>query len=203
MPERRIGAPDAKNRTVLLDATERVLLRDGYGAVSSRRVATEAGLKPQLVHYYFRSMDELYLEVFRRRAEQNLERVAEALASERPLQALWRHASDPAGAAFMVELVALANHRPAIRAEIARFAERFRSMQVEALTTVLDRYGIAPHDLPPAVAIVVVTGVSQVLVLEDVLGVTTGHAETRELVERWIDEIELGPAGAGGGRRVR
>ena len=71
------------------------------------------------------------------------------------------------------------------------------------LTTVLDRYGIAPHDLPPAVAIVVVTGVSQVLVLEDVLGVTTGHAETRELVERWIDEIELGPAGAGGGRRVR
>ncbi|MBV8930828.1 MAG: helix-turn-helix transcriptional regulator, partial [Mycobacteriaceae bacterium] len=53
--ERRIGAPDAKNRVVLLDAAEQLLLEDGYAAVTSRRVAERAGLKPQLVHYYFRT----------------------------------------------------------------------------------------------------------------------------------------------------
>src|SRR5690606_21688674 len=62
---RRIGAPDSKTRTRLLDAAERLLLREGYASVTSRRVAAEAGLKPQLVHYYFRTMDDLFLEVFR------------------------------------------------------------------------------------------------------------------------------------------
>ena len=78
--ERRIGAPDAKNRSVLLDAAERLMLEEGYAAVTSRRVAEKAGLKPQLVHYYFRTMEDLYLAVFRRRAEQGLEAQAQALA---------------------------------------------------------------------------------------------------------------------------
>ena len=69
---RRIGAPDAKNRGVLLDAAEQLLLEEGYAAVTSRRVAERAGLKPQLVHYYFRTMEDLFLEVFRRRAEEGL-----------------------------------------------------------------------------------------------------------------------------------
>ncbi|MDT5336021.1 MAG: hypothetical protein QOD90_1526, partial [Mycobacterium sp.] len=53
--DRRIGAPDAKNRGVLLDAAEQLMIEDGYAAVTSRRVAERAGLKPQLVHYYFRT----------------------------------------------------------------------------------------------------------------------------------------------------
>ena len=69
---RRIGGPDAKNRVVLLDAAEQLMLDEGYAAVTSRRVAEQAELKPQLVHYYFRTMDELFLAVFRRRAEQGL-----------------------------------------------------------------------------------------------------------------------------------
>ena len=36
---RRIGAPDAKNRGVLLDAAEQLMLEEGYAAVTSRRVA--------------------------------------------------------------------------------------------------------------------------------------------------------------------
>jgi AcrR family transcriptional regulator len=52
---RRIGAEDSKSRAALLDATERIMLEEGYAAVSSRRVAERADLKPQLVHYYFRT----------------------------------------------------------------------------------------------------------------------------------------------------
>ena len=94
--DRRIGAPDAKNRGVLLDAAERLMLEEGYAAVTSRRVAEKAGLKPQLVHYYFRTMEDLFLAVFRRRAEQGLvEAQAQALESPQPLWALWRFSSDP------------------------------------------------------------------------------------------------------------
>src|ERR1700731_1138234 len=92
---RRIGAPDAKNRTLLLDVAERLMIEEGYAAVTSRRLASRAGLKPQLVHYYFRTMEELFLEVFRRRGEEALEVHAQMLQSPQPLWALWaiRHRS--------------------------------------------------------------------------------------------------------------
>ena len=46
---RRIGAEDSKTRAVLLDATEQLMLEEGYAAVSSRRVARTAGLNAGLV----------------------------------------------------------------------------------------------------------------------------------------------------------
>ena len=50
------------------------MLADGYAAVSSRSVAKEAGVTPALVHYYFPTLDDLFLAVLRRRAEQQLAR---------------------------------------------------------------------------------------------------------------------------------
>ena len=97
---RRIGAETSETRGALLDAAEQLMLAEGYAAVTSRRVAAQAGLKPQLVHYYFRTMDDLFLAVFRRRAEQGLERQAEALASDQPLWALWDLSRDPRGTAL-------------------------------------------------------------------------------------------------------
>lgn len=122
---RRIGAPDAKNRGVLLDAAEQLMLEEGYAAVTSRRVAEKAALKPQLVHYYFRTMDDLFLAAFRRRAEEGLEAQAQVLQAPQPLWALWRFSIDPAATAITSEFIALANHRKALKAEIAYYAERF------------------------------------------------------------------------------
>lgn len=187
---RRIGAPESKTRALLVDAAERLMLAEGYAAVSSRRVAAEAGLKPQLVHYYFRSMDDLFLAVLRRRAEERLERYALALASNRPLRALWELTIDPRGSVFTMEFAALANHRKAIRAEITAYAERVRHMQLDALRRVLDGAGISQDECPPVVVLQAMTGLSQVIALEEALGMRTGHDETRAFVARQIDELE-------------
>ena len=86
---------DAKNRAALIDAAEALMIEDGYAAVTSRRVAEKAGLKPQLVHYYFRTMDDLFLEVFRRYADLGIEAHRQALESAQPLWALWRFGINP------------------------------------------------------------------------------------------------------------
>jgi len=195
---RRIGAPDAKNRGVLLDAAEQLMLEEGYAAVTSRRVAEKAALKPQLVHYYFRTMDDLFLAAFRRRAEEGLEAQAQALQSPQPLWALWRFSTDPAATAITMEFVALANHRKALKAEIAYYAERFREEQQKALSTVLQRYGKDlgdPVQVPPLVWSVLMTSVSRVLVMEQALGMSAGHAETVEFVERYLHRLEGDPEG--------
>jgi AcrR family transcriptional regulator len=188
---RRIGATDSLTRAQLVDAAEQLLIEEGYAAVTSRRVGTRAGLKPQLVHYYFRTMDDLFIEIFRRNAEANLARFEKAIAADGSLRALWKLNADPRGAAFAVEFVALANHRKSIRSEIARYAERFRAAQLEAITAALAAADIDPDGRPPPiVALLLMTGLTQVLSLEQTLGVTSGHAATRSFVERLIDRLE-------------
>lgn len=190
---RRLGAPDAKNRMVLLDATEQLMVEQGYAAVSSRRVAEAAGLKPQLVHYYFRTMDELFSAVFARRAEQGIEVHALALKASQPLWALWRFSIDPAATALTMEFIALANHRKELRAEIGRYAERFRVDAAAVIEETLARYGVDPEEMSAVVAITLMTSVSRVLIMEESLGMNTGQKETFEFVESYLRRLEGEP----------
>ncbi|NKY57524.1 TetR/AcrR family transcriptional regulator [Nocardia flavorosea] len=187
---RRLGAPDAKNRTVLMDAAEQLMLEQGWATVTSRRIAEHAGLKPQLVHYYFRSMDELFLELFRRRADQGLEALAQVLKSERPLHALWEFSTDATAARFTMEFVGLANQKPAVRAEVVRYSEQFRAAQTEALGRMLADYGVDTSRFPAEVLSVLMTSAARMVVLEQALGMTAGHAETFAFAEREIDLLE-------------
>lgn len=187
---RRLGAPDAKNRTVLMDAAEQLMLEQGWATVTSRRIAEHAGLKPQLVHYYFRSMDELFLELFRRRADQGLEALAQVLKSERPLHALWEFSTDATAARFTMEFVGLANQKPAVRAEVVRYSEQFRAAQTDALGRMLAGYGVDTSRFPAEVLSVLMTSAARMVVLEQALGMTAGHAETFAFAEREIDLLE-------------
>ncbi|MCH9735479.1 MAG: TetR/AcrR family transcriptional regulator [Actinomycetia bacterium] len=190
---RRIGAPDAKNRVVLLDAAEQLLLAEGYAAVTSRRVAGRAGLKPQLVHYYFRTMEDLFLAVFRRRAEEGLAALTVALQSPKPLWALWRFSTAHEATRLTMEFMGLANHRKALRAEIVYYAERFRDEQQKAIAAALRGYGVDSSDVPPVVWTVFATSVSQAMVMERALGIDNGHPETVEFCEQWLRRLEGEP----------
>ncbi|WP_102419602.1 TetR/AcrR family transcriptional regulator [Mycobacterium sp. 4858] len=190
---RRIGAPDAKNRGLLLDAAEQLMLDEGYAAVTSRRLANKAGLKPQLVHYYFRTMEELFLEVFRRRGEEALAVHAQLMKSPQPLWALWRFGTDPAFTRISMEFMALANHRKELRAEIAYYAERLREEERQAVTAALQRYGVAKDAMPPVVITVLMSSLSRFLVLERAIGMSGGHAETVQLVEEHLRRLEGEP----------
>ena len=94
---RRMGTETSETRGRLLDVTEHIMLDDGYAAVSSRRVAKDAGVTAALVHYYFGTLDDLFLAApspaRRSRARTSLRRVVSS--SQQPLRALWEAASDP------------------------------------------------------------------------------------------------------------
>jgi TetR/AcrR family transcriptional regulator len=185
---RRIGAEDSSVRSHLLDAAELLMLEEGYAAVTSRRLA-RAGLKQSLFYYYFRTMDELFLAVLRRMSEQGLERLEIALNSAQPLRALWNLSSDPSRTALTMEFVALANHRKVVHAEIARYAEQYRGLEVKALTRLFAARGIVPQ-IPPLVCAVLLTSLARGLVQEGALGISKGHAPTRGFVEACLRYFE-------------
>jgi len=184
---RRMGAKDSHTRTRLLDAAERLMLEEGYAAVTSRRVGQKADISSQLVHYYFRTMDDLFLEVFRRRAEEGFARFERAIEAQPSLRTIWSSLSDGSGSVFNLEFASLANHRKAIRAEIGSYAERFRTMQIDAISSILEARGTLPGGLTPDVVLVVMAGVAQLMALERGLGVSGGHETTLALIEHYLD----------------
>jgi AcrR family transcriptional regulator len=186
---RRFGLENSKTRGILLDAADQLMREEGYAAVTSRRVASKAGLKPQLVHYYFRTMDDLFLALLQRGAEQNREYLARALASSHPLKAVWELSTNPEGTTLIGEFMALANHRKTIRAEIARHAEQFRAMQIEVLSGVFQESGVDLNVWPPAALVVFMESVARVLVLESSLGMSSGHAETIAFIEEHLRKL--------------
>ena len=181
---------DSATRQALIQATAQVMLEEGYAAATSRRVAARAGVKPALVHYYFPSMDDLFLAVLREGAEDNLVRQREALAAEEPLHALWK-LNNAHGARLLMEFMALANHRKKIRSEIAAYAARFGDLEESAVTLALRAHGVDVAEFPPVVMSMIVTSLARILVLERSLGIDRGHAEAGDLIERLLDRYEM------------
>jgi TetR/AcrR family transcriptional regulator len=187
---RRIGTPTSKTRSTLLNAAEALMRESGYAAVTSRRVAARAGLKPQLVHYYFRTMDDLFLAMFGRVAAGFFHRQNAILESSEPLKALWELTSDPKGVVLSYEFVALANHRKAIRAEIAEFGNRYREGQVKILAHCLEKSPVGPIPWPPVFSAVVLDSLARTLSLEKALGVSVGHAEVMTTMRGLIGQVD-------------
>ena len=77
-----------------------------------------------------------------------------------------------------------------LTAAVSRYAERFRVAQVAAVDAALARCDITADELPPIVALLTMTGLSQVMALEGALGMTAGHDTTVAFVERFIDGLE-------------
>jgi AcrR family transcriptional regulator len=65
-PSKAVGL-DLKQ--TILDAAEGLFARHGFYGVTTRQVATEAGVDTALIHYYFGAKRELFDAVFLRRAE--------------------------------------------------------------------------------------------------------------------------------------
>ncbi|CAN7318085.1 TetR/AcrR family transcriptional regulator [Phenylobacterium sp. LjRoot225] len=179
---RRFGPENSATRTLLLDATAQLMLDEGYAAVSTRRVAKTVGLTPALVHYYFKTTDDLLVALYRRTTEQNLERLKAALNSPAPLTALWELSADAVRTSLTIEFMALANHRKAIKVEIARYAEFARGMQAQTVAQVLGDDMLA-RDFPPVGVTVLIAAVARSLVMEENVGIYGGHAEARVIVE--------------------
>lgn len=179
-----------EKRERLLDATEEIMLTDGYAAVSSRSVAAKVGINAPLVHYHFPTLDDLFVAVLRRRGDTNVKRLSEALGSAEPLRAWWQLASDPRGSALFVELIAAANHRPALQAAVGEFAREIRKMQMDRLASLLGEYGLDPEELPPALVAAAIQGLAFALVADQAAGHDTATDEVQAGMDHLLDRLE-------------
>src|ERR1700758_4575711 len=172
---RKSGEESSSTRDAILDATEAIMVEEGYAAVTSRRVAERAGLKSQLVHYHFGTMEDLFVAVYERSEREFRRRHLQALTSSNPLRALWELSIHPQRTRLAQELIALSNHKKSIRKITARVLEQMHSMNVTFIARYLAEAGLDATTYPPIVISHVISGLSRGLVTEQAMGVESRH----------------------------
>jgi AcrR family transcriptional regulator len=177
---------------MLLDCVEQMMRDEGYAAVTYRAVAAKAGVTAGLVQYYFPTLDDLFVAAIRRRSEQNLARLTEALQTkaDQPLRSLWDYSRDESTAALTTEFLALGNHRKSIQSEIAQVTKRVRRLQLDALSAKLGKRGVDIGRLSPSALLFLLTGVPKLIRLEAGVGVSTAHGEVVKAFEQFLESVE-------------
>ena len=189
-PDRKGDKETLNRRDAILDASEIIMIEEGYAAVTSRRVAEKAGLKSKLVHYYFATMDELFVALYERAERQYLQRHLQAANSSNPLRALWELSIHPQRTLLSQEFIALANHRPSIRRITTRVLDQIHAISTAAITRYLRELDVDLKEYPPAVISRMIVGLSRSLVNEESMGIEPGHSEIHAFVARWLKRLE-------------
>lgn len=180
---RRLGVESSETRAQLISLAARLIRDEGCAAVTARRLAEDLGLKRQIVHYYFGTIEDLFIAVIRRSVGKVHERVKQQLEADQPLRVIYQLGNMATSALF--EFSAMAMRSKAIRAEMQRYMDAFRKMQAQAIARNLSERGLTPS-IPPTATAFVINCVAHTLAVEAALGVDEGHAETKALMEEWL-----------------
>lgn len=187
---RRLGLESSSSRAALMDGVEAVMREDGYAALTARSVAGRAGLKHQLVYYYFQTMDDLLMATYRRHIARVEQQVEEAFRRPRPLHAFWEVCSNPRDARLNMEFMAMANHNEAIRAETVRFGERLRRVGLDRVAALIEAAPSGREMFSAFAVTQAIAAIGTTVGLESTLGIQGGHEETRAMVAWWLDRLE-------------
>ena len=173
----------------LLDAAERLLVDVGYSGITTRRMAEEAGVNHGLVHYYFGSIENLFVRVLERFTDAMIERQRAMYGADVPFVEKWRTAmryldADREYQKVWWELQALAWNRPDLRERVAHVNAEWRAVLTEALAEPHERYGI---EMPLEALVSLVITFNEGIILERLSGVTNGHAELLDWIAGWLE----------------
>ena len=180
--KKRVRRDPGTTRNLILNVTEKLMVEEGYAAVSSRRIAQELDLNAATVHYYYPTTDDVFIALHERMTHRQLVELEKVLASPSPLQAFWEFQSGWGQTALGVEFVALANHRKAIRDKLAASTDAARDAQSAFLPNAFGDLAIEPGILPPIALATILVAIGRMLANEERVGITRGHEETRAFV---------------------
>jgi TetR/AcrR family transcriptional regulator len=191
--KRRIGSENSATRDSIMKAAIKVLQEHGAQALTASEIADKAGVKAHLVHYYFRSIDDLVLELVRTHGTLGLKNTARAIASDEPLRALWDIEMGFKWGIVATELANLAVHRPAVRAEMMRYIEDMRSLQAEAIARHFQLRGFE-SPFPPLAITMMIAAIARQIWREKAFNVSLGHEEMIAVVEGMLAQLPNGSA---------
>ncbi len=188
---KRVRRAPETTQTLILDMTEKLMVEEGYAAVSSRRIAQELGLNAATVHYYYPATDDIFIALHKRMSIRQLRELEKLLTGENPLQAFWAFQSGSTQTALSVEFLALANHRKAIWGTLAEAANDARAAQAGLLASFTSGSITGTTIISPIALATILVAIGRLLTNEERVGITEGHEEVRRLVTWAVEELAI------------
>jgi AcrR family transcriptional regulator len=150
-----------------------------------------------LVHYYFGSMEELFLRVLERFTDRLIQRQQTMYAADVPFITKWRTAMQyldqdlEAGyPKVWLELQAMAWNRPDMRERVVRVNAEWRAVLTDAFSRAAKEYGLDRRRFPVEALVSLVVTFNEGIMLERLSGVSKGHAELLRAIDRWLQGLE-------------
>lgn len=154
-------------------------------------LADEAGANAGLVHYYFGSMDQLFVRVLDRFTTRLIER-QRAMYADPDVSFVdkWRTAMryldvDRDYQKVWFELQAMAWNRPELRERVAWVDGQWRAVLEEAFDEPRRQLGL---DMPLGALVTLVVTFNEGIILERLSGVTAGQSDLLEWIETWLTD---------------
>ena len=187
-----------------LDAAERLLTSVGYANISTRRLAEEAGANHGLVHYYFGSMEQLFVRVLERFTDRLIQRQRAMYAADVPFIEKWRTAMsfldedrESGYQKIWYELQALAWTRPELRERVVGVRRQWGEVLTESFGTAMEEYGIDTERFPVEAVVALVVTFNEGIILERLGGITEGQAALLAMIDRLLVTLEAARAARG------
>ncbi len=188
---RRKGIQSSEIRAQLLRSAVEILRAEGAGAVTAGRLAEQVGLGRHIVHYYFGTIDELFVAVMREEGARSEEMLAKAAETGDALDLLWETMQQ--SAPVILELMRLAIRRPSIAGEYKIYTERFRL----AMSGILEIYASSRGIVLPASTAstaLLLQSVASTMAVEASLDLTMGHEQAQTALLGWLKCLNQGNA---------
>jgi AcrR family transcriptional regulator len=181
----------------ILDGAESLLVEVGYAAITTRKLAERAGVNHGLVHYYFGSMEEVFIQVLERYTAQLTARQRELYASDVPFIDKWRSAMTHLVAEdeaeyqkIWCELQAMSWSRPEMRARVGRVLGEWQSVLEPAFRAGLRELGVDTRRYPVEAIVSLVLTFNEGVILERLMGVDSGHEQLLNMIDRMLVRMQ-------------
>jgi AcrR family transcriptional regulator len=187
---RRKGAENSETRAQLIQCAIKMLHDEGAGAVTARRLAEQVGLGRHIVHYYFGTIDEVFVAIIREETARAEAVLMEANGADDTVQLLWDNILF--GAPVLLELMQLAIRHPSIALEYKNYTERFRVAMASLLEDYAQSRGIELPGTPAAVALML-QSVALTIGIERNFDLGMGHKQAEVALLDWLRSISAAP----------
>lgn len=182
---------------LLLDAAERLLIREGIVALTTRRLAEEAGVNHGLVHYSFVSMADVALRTAQRATARLIERQRQMYEGPGTFLDKWHLAMGfldedirTGYPKLMFELSALGWNDPVLAAAIADMDAQWRGVLTDAVTAGLEEYQLDAREFPVEALVTLIATFNLGIEAERLIGVDTGHDALLAWIGAWLSGLQ-------------
>ncbi|WP_168734806.1 TetR/AcrR family transcriptional regulator [Deinococcus sp. KSM4-11] len=189
------ASPRGETEQRLLDAAERLLIQVGYASITTRTLAEEAGVNHGLVHYYFGSMEELFLRVLERFTQRLTERQRAMYAAPIPFIEKWREAmryldEDRPYQKIWWELQALAWNRPEYQPRVLLVHTVWRDAMRTAVSQAVGCYRLDTGPFSAEDWITLIVTMNTGVIHQRLSGIDEGHTSLLAAIERWMTTLD-------------